>query len=95
MKRKHTRLLKHLFLITVLCLGLGWLLQDVLAPPVTQQTFNLEKELQALPEEHREVARTKWETLSETEQQQAQKVIQNLSDEQKQQAIQQLEKQAK
>ena len=95
MKRKHTRLLKRLALITALCLSLSWLLQNALAPPTNQHTFNLEKELQALPEAHREAARTKWETLSEAQKQHAQKVIQNLSEEQKQKAIKQLQQEAK
>lgn len=96
MKRKHTRRLKNLLLITFLCLCLGWTLQYLLAPtPQIHSPFNLEKELQALPEEHRDAARTHWETLSKTEQQQAQKAIQNLSEDQKQQAIQKLQQEAK
>lgn len=95
MKRRHIRLFKRLFLISVLCFGLSWLLQEMLAPPVSTQTFNLEKELESLPPEQREAARTKWQTLSKTEQQQAQKTIQNLSEEQKQEAIKQLQKKTK
>ena len=96
MKQKHTRVLKRLFIITSLCLGISWLLHPFIAPHTsTHQTFNLEQELQALPEDQRNVARTQWETLTEAEQQQAQKVIQNLSEEQKQQAIKQLQQEAK
>jgi hypothetical protein len=93
MKRKHIRLFKHLLLITSFCLALSWLLHESFAPDPspTHQTFNLEKELQTLPAEQRDAARTKWQTLTETEQQQTQRVIQNLSEEQKQQAIKQLQ----
>ena len=96
MKRKHTRLLKRLLVITSLCMGLSWLLHTFLAPaPSTHQAFNLEQELQALPEDQRDAARTQWQTLTEAEQKQAQKAIQNLSEEQKQQAIQHLQQEAK
>ena len=96
MKQKHTRILKHLILITSLRLGASWLLHTFIAPnPSTHQAFNLEQELQALPEDQRDAARTQWETLTEAEQQQAQKAIQSLSEDQKQQAIKQLQKETK
>ena len=95
MKRKHIRIFKRLFFISILCLGLSWLLQEMLAPPAPTQTFNLEKELENLPPEQREAARSKWQTLSKTEQQQAQKTIQNLSAEEKQEAKKQLQKKLK
>ena len=94
MKRRHLRLLKHLLLISAVCAGLSWFLYDLLSPAGVRQgmAFDLETELQVLPEDQREAARSKWETLSETEQEQARKIILNLSEEQKRRAITNLKK---
>jgi len=89
MKSKHKKLFKHFVIITGFCLAISWVLLQF-STPEPSHTFDLEKELQALPEEHREAARSQWEALSEIEQKQAQKMIESLSEEQKQQAIKQL-----
>ena len=94
MKRRHLRLLKQLLLISAVCVGLSWFLHDLLSTAGVRQgrAFDLETELQVLPEEQREAARSKWETLSETEREQARKIILNLSEEQKRRAITNLKK---
>ena len=92
MKHRHKRVVKRLILQAGLCLGLSWFLHALIVPETsnTSASFDLDGALQALPEDQRDAARSKWNALTEFEQQQAQRVIQNLSDAQKQEALNRL-----
>ena len=92
MKHKHKRVVKRLGLLAGLCLGLSWFLHVLIVPETsdTSPSFDLDGALQALPEDQRDAARIKWNALTEFEQQQAQRVIQDLSDGQKQEALSRL-----
>lgn len=95
MKVRTRRQAKHFALLLGLCLALGLVVNYIAAPHHTDTTgFDLERELELLPEDQRAAARDQWESLSETEQDRARRISSHLSPEARKQALEKLKARA-
>ena len=75
---------------------LSLLLLQMMAPDPSFDgaQFNPERKLQALPKDQRDAAREKWNAFSETEKNQAKRIVQSLSESEKQKLIEKLKSQS-
>ena len=85
MRVKQKRMIKQIVMLAGLCLIVSMVLHFTMAPGLAYDAsqFDLEKELKLLPQDQRDAARAKWNSLSETRQNQAKKISERLSDKQK------------
>lgn len=94
MKVRHKRKVKRFVMLLGLCVALGVAINFVAKPHVSDHApFDLDRELELLPEDQRAAAREKWESLSEEERQQAREISSRMSRETKKQVLEKLKSQ--
>ena len=85
MRVKQKRQLKQIAMLAGLCLIAGLILHHAMAPDLAydESQFDIEKDLKLLPKNQRDAARAKWNSLSESQQNQVKRISQGLLEQQK------------